>query len=74
MGVSKVEEEDISKVKNRGEDKRQQGMRLRRKGGGLPKIDAYVFSFFVSPSTSNTPAQGGEERCRNFPSFKGPKC
>lgn len=46
MGVSKVEEEDISKVKNRGEDKRQQGMQLRRKGGGLPKIDADVFSFF----------------------------
>lgn len=46
MGVYKVEEEDISKVKNRGEDKRQQGMQLRRKGGRLPKIDACFFFFF----------------------------
>lgn len=47
VGVYKVEEEDISKVKNRGEDKRQQGMQLRRKGGRLPKIDACFFFSFL---------------------------
>lgn len=47
VGVYKGEEKDISKVKNRGEDKRQQGMQLRHRGGGLPKIDAYVFLFFL---------------------------
>lgn len=69
MGVHKVEEEDISKVKNRGEAKRQQGMQLGRKGGGLPKIDACFFSFlyfFVAPDTSNTTAQEGKGDAETF--------
>jgi len=60
VGVYKGEEKDISKVKNRGEDKRQQGMQLRHKGAGLPKIDAcvFVFCFFFAESiTSKTPAE-----------------
>lgn len=77
MGVSKVEEEDISKVKNRGEDKRQQGMQLRHKGGGLPKIDAVFFSFlcffFVAPNTFNTPAQEWKADAETFKVSKGPK-
>lgn len=70
MGVYKGEEEDISKVKNRGEEKRRQGMQLRRKGGGLPKIDACVV-FFVAPNTSNIPAQEGEGDAETFKVSKG---
>lgn len=72
MGVHKVEEEDVSKVENRGEEKRQQGMQLRRKGRGLPKIDAWALffpSFFVAPDTS-TPQPEMEKEMRKLSKFQ----
>lgn len=52
-GFTKGRKNDISKVKNWGEDKRQQGMKPRRKGGETPKIDcvAYFSSISVAPTS-----------------------
>lgn len=55
----------------REEEKRQQGIQLRHKGGEIPKIDACLFFFFVAPNTPNAAAQEGKEDTETFKVSKG---